>query len=141
MKLIKWMLATAATITMTVTMTTGTFAETNLTAETASPGGATHLSPAHLTEIAGTEGIANIQLSEGQTLTNSIQNVAEGKTDIAGTPHILPFLMMRGVGPYGSLGAEKVLNWQVIYGRLTRSRWVSSFFMPMTQKASAAGMI
>jgi len=107
MKLIKWMLATAATITMTVTMTTGAFAETNLTAETASPGGATHLSPAHLTEIAGTEGIANIQLSEGQTLTNSIQNVAEGKTDIAGTPHILPFLMSRGVGPYGSLGAEK----------------------------------
>ena len=67
----------------------------------------THLSPAHMTEIAGTQGIANIQLAEGQTLTNSIQNVAEGKTDIAGTPHILPFLMSRGVGPYGSLGAEK----------------------------------
>ena len=86
---------------------TGAFAQANLTAETASPGGATHLSPAHMTEIAGTQGIANIQLAEGQTLTNSIQNVAEGKTDIAGTPHILPFLMSRGVGPYGSLGAEK----------------------------------
>ena len=86
---------------------TGAFAEVNLTAETASPGGATHLSPAHMTEIAGTQGIANIQLAEGQTLTNSIQNVAEGKTDIAGTPHILPFLMSRGAGPYGSLGAEK----------------------------------
>jgi TRAP-type uncharacterized transport system substrate-binding protein len=79
----------------------------NLTAETASPGGSTHLSPAHLTEIAGTQGIANIQLTDGQTLTNSIQNVAEGKTDIAATPHILPFLMSRGVGPYGSLGKEK----------------------------------
>ena len=86
---------------------TGAFAQANLTAETASPGGATHLSPAHLTEIAGTKGIANIQLTDGQTLTNSIQNVAEGKTDIAGTPHILPFLMSRGVGPYGSLGKEK----------------------------------
>ena len=86
---------------------TGAFAQANLTAETASPGGATHLSPAHMTEIAGTQGIANIQLAEGQTLTNSIQNVAEGKTDIAGTPHIFPFLMSRGVGPYGSLGAEK----------------------------------
>ena len=42
-----------------------------------------------------------------KTLTNSIQNVAEGKTDIAGTPYILPFLMSRGVGPYGSLGKEK----------------------------------
>lgn len=82
-------------------------AQVNLTAETASPGGATHLSPAHMTEIAGTEGIANIQLADGQTLTNSIQNVAEGKTDIAATPYILPFLMSRGVGPYGSLGKEK----------------------------------
>ena len=79
----------------------------NLTAETASAGGATHLAPSHLTEIAGTRGIANIQLAEGQTLTNSIQNVAEGKTDIASAPHILPFLMSRGVGPYGSLGKEK----------------------------------
>ena len=85
----------------------GAFAQANLTAETASPGGATYLSPAHMTEVAGTRGIANIQLADGQTLTNSIQNVAEGKTDIAGTPHILPFLMSRGVGPYGSLGKEK----------------------------------
>ena len=79
----------------------------NLTAETASPGGATHLSAAHMAEVAGTKGIANIQLADGQTLTNSLQNVAEGKTDIASTPHILPFLMNRGVGPYGELGAEK----------------------------------
>lgn len=82
-------------------------AQTNLTAETASPGGATYLSLAHLTEVAGTQGVASIQLADGQTLTNSIQNVAEGKTDIAGTPYILPFLMSRGVGPYGSLGKEK----------------------------------
>ncbi len=82
-------------------------AQVNLTAETASPGGSTHLSAAHLAEIAGTMGIANVQLADGQTLTNSLQNVAEGKTDIAGTPHILPFLMNRGVGPYGELGAEK----------------------------------
>ena len=83
------------------------FAQANLTAETASPGGAVHLAPSHLVEIAGTRGIANIQLTDGQTLTNSIQNVAEGKTDIASAPHILPFLMSRGVGPYGSLGKEK----------------------------------
>lgn len=103
MKPMKLMAAAVATIALT----TGAFAQANLTAETASPGGATHLSPAHLTEIAGTKGIANIQLTDGQTLTNSIQNVAEGKTDIAATPHILPFLMSRGVGPYGSLGKEK----------------------------------
>ena len=98
------LMAVAATALM---ITTGAHAQVNLTAETASPGGATHLSPAHLTEIAGTGGIANIQLTDGQTLTNSIQNVAEGKTDIAATPHILPFLMSKGVGPYGSLGKEK----------------------------------
>jgi len=82
-------------------------AEVNLTAETASPGGSTALSAAHMAEVAGTTGIANIQLAEGQTLTNSIQNVAEGKTDIASSPHILPFLMSGGVGPYGKLGKEK----------------------------------
>ena len=103
MKPIKFMVAAATAMTLT----TGAWAQANLTAETASPGGATHLSPAHLTEIAGTKGIASIQLADGQTLTNSIQNVAEGKTDIASTPHILPFLMSRGVGPYGSLGKEK----------------------------------
>jgi hypothetical protein len=86
---------------------TSAIAQANLTAETASPGGATYLSPAHMAEIAGTRGIANIQLADGQTLTNSLQNVAEGKTDIAATPYILPFLMSKGVGPYGELGAEK----------------------------------
>lgn len=103
MKPIKLMAAIAAA----TTLASGALAQANLTAETASPGGAVYLSPAHLTEIAGTKGIASIQLTDGQTLTNSIQNVAEGKTDIAGAPHILPFLMSRGVGPYGSLGKEK----------------------------------
>lgn len=96
-----------AAVAASFTLATGALAQANLTAETANPGGAVHLSPAHLAEVAGTQGIANIQLADGQTLTNSIQNVAEGKTDIAGTPYILPFLMSRGVGPYGSLGKEK----------------------------------
>ncbi len=103
MKPMKMIAAAVATFAMT----SSAYAQANLTAETASPGGATHLSLAHMTEVAGTSGVANIQLADGQTLTNSIQNVAEGKTDIAGTPYILPFLMNRGVGPYGSLGKEK----------------------------------
>ncbi|MEX0287004.1 MAG: TAXI family TRAP transporter solute-binding subunit [Paracoccaceae bacterium] len=94
-------IATAATFTASAAL-----AQVNLSAETASPGGAVHLAPSHLTEIAAKEGIANIQLTDGQTLTNSVQNVAEGKTDIASVPYILPFLMNRGVGPYGALGAE-----------------------------------
>ncbi len=79
----------------------------NLTAETASPGGSIHLSMSHLAEVAAEKGIANIQVADGQTLTNSVQNVAEGKTDIAGTPYILPFLLAKGRGPYSKLGAEK----------------------------------
>ena len=82
-------------------------AQVNLTAETASPGGSIYLSMAHLGEIAAEFGIANIQVADGQTLTNSIQNVAEGKTDIAGTPYILPFLLAKGRGPYSKLGEEK----------------------------------
>ena len=54
MKPMKFMVATAAAITLS----TSAFAQANLTAETASPGGAVHLSPAHLAEVAGTQGIA-----------------------------------------------------------------------------------
>ena len=79
----------------------------NLTGETASPGGSINLSMSHLAEVAAEKGIANIQVADGQTLTNSVQNVAEGKTDIAGTPYILPFLLAKGRGPYSKLGAEK----------------------------------
>ena len=96
--------ALAAAAAMTAT---GAFAQANLSAETASPGGSAYLTPAHLVEVAAQRGIANIQLADGQTLTNSIQNVAEGKTDISATPYILPFLMNRGVGPYAALGKEK----------------------------------
>ncbi len=96
-----------ASVVAAIMIPAGSFAQVTLSAETASPGGAVHLAPSHLVEVAGTAGIANIQLAEGQTLTNSIQNVAEGKTDIGSAPHILPFLMSRGIGPYGSLGAEK----------------------------------
>jgi len=68
-------------------------AQENLTAETASPGASIHLSMAHLAEVAAAAGVANIQVADGQTLTNSIQNVA--------------FLLSAGRGPYSKLGAEK----------------------------------
>lgn len=103
MKLFKSLVAASVAVMMSTTA----FSAENLTAETASPGGSIHLSLAHLTEVAAQKGIANIQLADGQTLTNSVQNVAEGKTDIAGTPYILPFLLAKGVGPYAKLGKEK----------------------------------
>lgn len=82
-------------------------AQTNLTAEAASPvsaGGNTILG---LAELAGEAGVANIQVTTGQVLTNAIQNVAEGKTDIGAAPFTLPFLLSKGVGPYAKLGPEK----------------------------------
>ncbi|MDD9910047.1 MAG: hypothetical protein OXR62_10180 [Ahrensia sp.] len=107
MKSLKKLAAFGAAMGLAAFLSASANAAENLTAETASPGGSIHLSLAHLTEMAGKKGIANIQLADGQTLTNSVQNVAEGKTDIAGTPYILPFLLDKGRGPYSKLGAEK----------------------------------
>ena len=96
-----------ATACQLMAISSASYAQENLTGETASPGNAIHLAMVHLAEAAAAAGIANIQVADGQTLTNSIQNVAEGKTDISGTPYILPFLLSKGRGPYSKLGAEK----------------------------------
>lgn len=82
-------------------------AQTILTAETAAPNVTPGISVISLSEAAAKAGVADIQVTAGQTLTNSVQNVAEGKTDIAAAPFILPFLLSKGVGPYAGLGAEK----------------------------------
>lgn len=98
----------AAAVSALVTLTSQTAgAQANLTAETAGPGTVVHLAPSALVEYAGARGIANIQLKDGQTTTNYLLATAEGKTDIASGPFILPFLMSRGAGPYASLGKEK----------------------------------
>ena len=73
-------------------------AQANLTAETASPGSAPGVSVIALSEVAAKSGVANMQVSTGQTLTNSVQNVAEGKTDVAAAPFVLPFLMHEPMG-------------------------------------------
>lgn len=82
-------------------------AQTNLTAETANAAGVPGNTVLALGEVASAAGIANIQVATGQTLTNSIQNTAEGKTDITAAPFILPFLLSKGAGPYAKLGKEK----------------------------------
>jgi hypothetical protein len=94
-------------------------AQANLTAETASPGSAPGVSIIALSEVAAKYNVANMQVSTGQTLTNSVQNVAEGKSDIAAAPFVLPFLMSKAVGPYAKLGketgAELTSNLAVLY--------------------------
>ncbi|MEM9475194.1 MAG: TAXI family TRAP transporter solute-binding subunit [Pseudomonadota bacterium] len=84
----------------------GAQAQSILTAETAAPNTTPGISIISLSEAAANAGVADIQVSAGQTLTNSVQNVAEGNTDIAASPFILPFFLSRGVGPYAGLGAE-----------------------------------
>lgn len=84
----------------------GAMAQANLTAETASPGNSPHVTILHLADVASSAGIANLQVQEGQTLTNSAQNVAEGKSDISAMPLLLGFLMSTGRGPYAALGED-----------------------------------
>lgn len=98
---------TVAGLVVTLGLTFNAQAQVNLTAETASPDSAPGVSVIALSEAAAKYNVANIQVSAGQTLTNSVQNVAEGKSDIAAAPFILPFLMSKGVGPYAKLGKEK----------------------------------
>ncbi|OWU80700.1 TAXI family TRAP transporter solute-binding subunit [Phaeobacter sp. 22II1-1F12B] len=93
-------------------------AQSNLTAETSSPGNSPHASILHLAEVASAAGIADLQVQDGQTLTNSVLNVAEGRTDISAMPLILGFLMSKGRGPYsklGDAGAEKAANLRALY--------------------------
>ncbi len=94
-------------ISLAATLASTAQAAENLTAETGPPGGSIHLAMSHLGEVAAEKDIANMQVADSQTLTNSVQNVAEGKTDLAGSPYILPFLLSKGRGPYSKLGAEK----------------------------------
>lgn len=81
-------------------------AQANLTGETTPPTEIAAQTLLGVAELAANAGIANIQVAAGQTLTNSVQNVAEGNTDIAAAPFILPFLLSKGAGPYASLGEE-----------------------------------
>ena len=96
-----------AAVAVATSMATGAFAQANLTAETASPTGVPGNTVLALGEVSASAGIANIQVTGGQTLSNSVQNLAEGKTDISAAPFILPFLMSRGAGPFSALGKEK----------------------------------
>lgn len=82
-------------------------AQETLTAETTSPGSTPHYIDTTLAAILDSAGVAQLQITEGATLTNSVQAVAEGRLDMAPAPLILPFLLSRGIGPYSGVGPEK----------------------------------
>ena len=81
-------------------------AQVILSAETGPPGTVPFTAMTTLAEIAADKGIADFQVLDSQTATNSLQNLAEGKTDVSIAPLILTFLMSRGAGPYAALGKE-----------------------------------
>lgn len=82
-------------------------AQTTLTAETTTPGSTPHYIDTTLAAVLDSAGVATMQITEGATLTNSVQAVAEGRLDMAPAPLILPFLLSRGIGPYSGIGPEK----------------------------------
>lgn len=82
-------------------------AQATLTAETTSPGSTPHYIDTTLAAILESAGVATMQITEGATLTNSVQAVGEGQLDMAPAPLILPFLLSRGIGPYSGIGPER----------------------------------
>ncbi|WP_416882803.1 TAXI family TRAP transporter solute-binding subunit [Marivita sp.] len=82
-------------------------AQATLTAETTTPGSTPHYIDTTFAAILESAGVATLQITEGATLTNSVQAVAEGQLDMAPAPLILPFLLSRGIGPYSGVGPEK----------------------------------
>ena len=84
-----------------------TNAAENLSAESAGAGGVTHTVTSHFAQILSEAGVAELQVQSGATLTNTLQNVANGTTDVGITPLILPFLLKNGRGPYAKTGKEE----------------------------------
>ncbi|MEQ6203971.1 hypothetical protein ABMC88_13025 [Sulfitobacter sp. HNIBRBA2951] len=82
-------------------------AQVTLTSETSSVGSSPHYVDTTLAAALDSAGVATVQVTEGATLTNSVQAVAEGRLDMASAPMILPFLLSRGIGPYSGVGAEE----------------------------------
>lgn len=100
-------IATAAVAATALLSAPAAKSQANLTAQTAGPGTVVHLAPTALAEYAGARGVANIQLKDGQTTTDYLLATAEGKSDIAAGPFILPFLLGLGAGPYANIGKEE----------------------------------
>ncbi|CUH80739.1 TAXI family TRAP transporter solute-binding subunit [Tropicibacter naphthalenivorans] len=82
-------------------------AQATLTAETTTPGSTPHYIDTTLATVLESAGVASLQITEGATLTNSVEAVANGRLDMAPAPLILPFLLSRGIGPYSGVGPEK----------------------------------
>lgn len=93
--------------TLAIWAGTAATARVTLSAEGSNPGSSNLTTIMTLGELASSTGLANFQVQDGQTLTDSLLNVARGTTDLAPVPLIAPFMLARGAGPYASVGAEE----------------------------------
>ena len=84
-------------------------AQATLTAETTTPGSTPHYIDTTLAAVLDSAGVATMQITEGATLTNSVQAVAEGRLDMAPAPLILPFI--KASAPTAALDRKRAQNW------------------------------
>ena len=112
-------LTTAVLAVSTALAASAAMGQVNLVSNTAGAGTTAGLTATALVEYAANRGIANIQLKDGQTGTNYILALAEGKIDLANGPFVLPFFMSRAAGPYSNIekdqGAELAANIRLLY--------------------------
>ncbi len=99
--------AVVAVIAAAGLFATAVEAQINPTGETALAGGIASMALTHPREVVSQKKSANIPIATGQSPTNSLHNLAEGKSDVVSTPFILGFLLSKGRPPYSAHGGEK----------------------------------
>jgi hypothetical protein len=104
---VKTLLKTSALAITAVLAAGAAMAQVNLTTATAASGSIVHVTTHHMARVLADRGIANMQVQDGATLTNTVLDLAEGRMDMSEAPMILPFLLSRGLGPYSAVGAER----------------------------------
>lgn len=82
-------------------------AATVLTAEGGGQGSSSHVPLVALGKAASNAGVAELQVTDGNTLTKSILNIALGKTDMGIVPVAAANLLSAGKGPYKKLDKGK----------------------------------
>lgn len=98
---------TALTAATVVCFTTASYAQETLSSATADVGSAPHFLMTAIASAAEQNGLANVQVQEGQALTRVQLAVAKGELDMGTIPLVTTFLMSKGLAMFQDLGAEQ----------------------------------
>lgn len=85
----------------------GAVASETLTAATADVGSGPHYVISSVARAASANGVANIQVTEGQALTRVLLAVAKRDFDMGVVPQVANFLLARGLAMYQEVGKEQ----------------------------------